>query len=530
MIDLFYYFRKKIIDPLSSLRVTERWLNSLSLKDEYQAHKHISDALNIFNSSTDPLTKERLQILMRLDEGSQLLQKNLCDIYLKKHASDPELEQKLWKCIFANFWHLAHGYQAFIRDYLDHPEQSEISKMIPLITVRAIHYLSGEIKWRYFHQEMVQPNMWKRLHKLYRLSELHGFSNEKVTIAGGSSESSCMMEYFRILMLDMLVPTSLQIEQIELVEQWLMRWAEVMHLDNHYAENRHTHFIDLSKPAGAGKIVPETEGEKLRFWDISPLLAEVTRSLRLQREGKQLDRIGIEGKYCDSACLDFMEQLSTLWMTDSAARVYPRELSDNKTVEVVCGISCVISMLDSHSSNSESCSLNALSAKWPIENESATGYGLIIHSDACSNAEVGRLIGVRDAESNGPWKIGAIRWVKNAESGKISLGVEKLSDSPRAVKIERLELAQLHSENLQEQAGIITADVKELRALFLPNVDNKGMASSLILPISEFTAGKIMDLHDKQLTYKIRFTEILENSEDWARIKFDILGRRSRAA
>jgi hypothetical protein len=63
-------------------------------------------------------------------------------------------------------------------------------------------------------------------------------------------------------------------------------------------------------------------------------------------------------------------------------------------------------------------------------------------------------------------------------------------------------------------------------ALFLPRVDEHGMASSLILPSNLFSAGKLLDLHDSSVIYRTRLTSVVEQNAEWAMARFDILGRR----
>jgi len=173
----------------------------------------IVNALNLFNSSTEPLNRERLKVLMRLDESCQGLQSSLCRQYLKNQKALKHAEQALWKEIFALYWHLAHGYQAFLREIVSNRGESELGDELPLITTRAMHYFGMEVKWRYFHQEAMAPNMWRRLHKMYRISESANFTGERVELADGTA-TTCGDEYLQILLLDLLTPTSLKLMEI----------------------------------------------------------------------------------------------------------------------------------------------------------------------------------------------------------------------------------------------------------------------------------------------------------------------------
>ena len=518
MINLLYFFRKKSADPASSLYETKRWISSLPLKDEYQAHRMVVNALNLFNSSTEPLNKERLQVLMRLDESSQSMQYSLCKRYFENREVRQNVEQVLWKEIYALYWHMAQGYQSFIRNYLDDLENCETRKELPLITARALHFCAMEIKWRYFHQEAVQPATWKRLHKLYRLSESHGFAQNKVKIGVDGSTSSCMSIYIRILMLDMLSPTSLQPAQIEQVEKWLLLWANTLTLVSSLDASKHSHCVDLANAAGACKLLPGMELDKPRFWDVQPFLDKLQEVVKALQEGRPTDRLGIEQGCQGKGCLELLEQTLNLWMRDVAARVYPRDSAEERMVDVLCGIEEILASLDGSAVAGKSETGNISSVAWPLKNESDYGYGLSLDASACSHATIGKLVGLRPVDDQGQWLICALRWVSSVAHGQVSMGLEKLSDAPRLVSIQPLETSQRQGAEAHQTSW---------KALFLPNVDAAGMASSLILPAAEYATNRLLDLQDQNLIYKIRLTVVLEKSDNWARVKFDILGRRS---
>ena len=519
MINLLYFFRKKMGDPASSLYATKRWISSLPLKDEYQAHRMVVNALNLFNLSTEPLNNERLQVLRRLDDSSQALQYGLCRRYFENREIRHSVEQTLWKGVYALYWHMTQGYQRFIRNYLDDLGNCSIRKELPWVTARALYYCGMEIKWRYFHQEAIQPAMWKRLHKLYRLSESHGFAEQKVKIDVDGNTSTCMSIYMRILMLDMLTPTSLQPAQIEQVERWLMRWSNTMRFDNKLVLKKHSHCVDMANAAGAYKILPDMALDKPRYWDVQPFLDKLEHVAQALREGKPTDRLGIGSGCQGKACLELLEQMSRLWTRDAVARVYPRDAAEERAVHVLCGIEQILDSLGGIELNANNDTRDAYPVSWPLTNESNHGYGISLDAAACSHAMIGKLVGLRFVD-DGQLLICALRWMSNVAQGQLSMGLEKLSDAPRIVTIQSLDTSQ------QQAAGV---NENPLSALFLPNVDVAGMASSLILPAVEFATSRLLDLYDQNLIYKIRLTVVLEQSDDWVRGKFDILGRRSSA-
>jgi len=176
MFDLRTLFRKKPSDFLSNVKAADEWLHTLRQEDEYEAQKQVIDALASFLKSQDPLTKERLKVLMHLDETSQVFQKKLGETYLHHQRELRRAEDALWKSMTTLYAQLAHSYQLFIHKIVAQRGKSEFSRYLPTIAARTLHYYAQGIKWNYFHQEPVQPVMWKRMHKYYLMCESSHFA------------------------------------------------------------------------------------------------------------------------------------------------------------------------------------------------------------------------------------------------------------------------------------------------------------------------------------------------------------------
>lgn len=509
-------FRRRVVDPATSLVATKRWISLLPLQDEYEAHHMIVSALNLFNSSTEPLNRERLSVLMRLDESCQGLQSSLCRQYLKNQQALRHAEQALWKEIFALYWHLAHGYQAFLREIVSNRGASDLGSDLPLITTRAMHYFGMEVKWRYFHQEGMEPNMWRRLHKLYRISESANFTQQRIELADGNI-TTCGDEYLQILLLDLLTPTSLKLTEIEVLDRMLNKWSKQVSLDRAVDAAYHTHLVDFSEGAGASRLAGAGEnGDKLRYLSVKGVLDNLSEVINGLRAGDLPEKHNLPFDCRLPKCLDLLEQASILWNRGAALRLLPRE-NERRPVEIICGLESLKARLMPGAETIEEISGNP--EYWALVNESDRGVGLKIDSPASESPSIGDLIGVRTLGGNDRWEMGAVRWLTATEEGRVSVGVEKLSYSPRLVELKTVE-------NPLIDPGMEMDTTPAVEALFLPRVDEHGMSSSLILPSNLFCAGRLLDLHDSSVIYRIRLTSVVEQNAEWAMARFDILGRR----
>jgi hypothetical protein len=134
---------------------------------------------------------------------------------------------------------------------------------------------------------------------------------------------------------------------------------------------------------------------------------------------------------------------------------------------------------------------------------------LTLESPVCSGAGAGKLLALRGPGAR--WRIAVIRGISGDAAGALAMDVEPLSDAPRRVRVV---------------AGSGANGGEE--ALFLPRVDRRGIASSLILPRPLAVIGALLDLLEGDSVYHIRLTAVLEMRGEWRHVKFDVLGRRAR--
>ena len=263
------------VDLATNSQATKRWITKLPVENQSEAQKMIVNALHHFQTSKQPLNRERLKVLLQLDQSNQPLQEVLTEKYFDLRKSFKEGEKALWKGVMTPHWLLGRAYYAFIKHHLANRVGSQIGPYLPLITSRALHYFRLEIKWNYFHQQPIQASMWSRVHKLYRLSEWGKFERDEIKLNDGGKRINCRDEYVKILLLDLLNPVNLQSAQIETIDQWMGDWDELVDLEKTWLSSIHTHCIDLSHGAGSSRVTSENNHEKLRFWNMAEPLSAI---------------------------------------------------------------------------------------------------------------------------------------------------------------------------------------------------------------------------------------------------------------
>ena len=461
-------------------------------QDEYPLHRMAADALRLFVASPEPLTDERFQLLLRLHGLGGATQDGLRQRYLAGGAFPQRVRERLWQAGVDFHRQLAEVYTAFARHYSGHRPGRAGAAGAELARAVGGALLSAKLesRWGYFRGVPMPPWRWRRLHRLYRLAEKRGFAEEYVII-GDNSATTCVDEYLQILALDVLTPSALPPAQTELLGLWLA---------HHCVGGR----LCRVRPAGAafpvhsGRSVDDgsVAGGKSRYWLPGLLLnalkvsAGEIHALGEDAQGvfAMAHRVWSQARAIDGGAgpgegggRGPASEVNTL--TTPATAVERPEFTPSTVPRPSCA----------RYSPSEPASL-------PADRPQAgkdPGNGL---------TAAGAKIVEMDREA------AALRWMREFQPGQAVVSIERLSHVPRPVW-------------LSGEAGRLPAAAQKVPALFLPQVDRQGMASSLVLPTRAYGCAGIYRLVDGPAVYRVRLTTLVESRPAWVRARFIVLGR-----
>ena len=506
MFNILALFGRKQASFLDNVKAVEPWLLELHHKDEVEAQKLIIEALTTFLEDQQRPSKDRLKVLMRIDETSQLFQKSLSDIYFHHRAELTRAEDVLWKSMTSLFTLFSRAYQLFIREVVEQRGKSEISRYLPTITARALRYYGQHIKWGYFHQEPVQPVMWKRLHKYYQMCEGSRFATLEVPL-NGKRLTTCSNEYLQILLLDMIKPMTLKPFQIEMVDHWLDHWAHLVTLEQMCDPGMHMHCVDISTGAGARKLLEDMHAPSLRCWGMADLYVQIRKSRNGLSEGDWSEHVELGEDCVVPDCIALLDYVARYWIRPEAARRLHRAPVEDKMMEMACGVGAIHRCLQS---TVEPGGHKVHFEHWEVLDESEGGYGLVEARHA-EKAQEGKLVLVKPSGNGEAWEIGVVRWKKDDESGLPALGIERLSDDPKQITLMSVEESGSHS----------------ISAIFLPKLYQRDIDSSLIIQTSDYCDGRLLDMHYRNHIFRIRLTEVIDSGEEWVRAHFARQGKQA---
>lgn len=554
---------KKSGDPFSSLKALTHWMESdLPLGDVYAAHDKVVKCLYEFNEKKEPLSKERLQILMHLDTHARDLQEMLSRQYLQNPRMSRELESRLWRAVHSYYWEVTRGYHAFVLDYINHPSGTKVKAFLPQITARAMHYFAMIFKWQYFRYEKINEKAWKRLHNLYRFAEYEEFEKEQLSLydVESLSKTSCAEIYLQALMLDGLNTGSLFPKQIEMVSGWLANWADSMHFEKIYDPAWHVFFVDMAVGRGARRVRKIQINDMSRYWGTSELLGRIATIRDALLIGEIPARMGLSEACRLPGCLEFLDDVARQWAssTQRVKRQFDR-IKVIKMLEVLHGMHPIfdqvkdeneVALRNVHKSTADPLSYDemvdvhlygfvtkrtqiklgtpgtpidpqhvAQHERWTMENESETGFGATIDYVADDWLRLGKLVGLKP-ERTGHWRIGVVRRLTKISDSQSYVGMEVLVPNPVAVI---LRAKQRHP------AGYVVGSIEPVDVLlpvvgiYAPKNDSNHLRNSLIIDPHEYASGRVFELTAAGKSYTIQFNEILEKGDDWLRVGFSVV-------
>jgi len=527
---MFGFFKRKKDDedPLSDLKTVSRWMQELPAGDIYSAQEQVVQSLIQFNHAGLGMSRERLQVLMHLDEHARDMQFSLCGQYLRNPRMSKVIESRLWTAIHAFYWEITRGYHAFLMDFVANPGGSKIQAAVPTITARAVRGFSDIFKWRYFRYEKVDEKLWLRFHNLYRISEFDGFQNNRFKLyPGDASPSSCTEEYVQSLLLSPLGAGSLTPKQIEMVDHWLDNWSEHTTLDTGYDTERHYYMVDTSKGQGLRHIRPGVNEPSFRYLATDKVLEHLRQIERALKSGAAPVTLGLGEEFRLPDGYDLLEYVANEWApaSERERRVSPRQPAHGRW-EVLRDLSSICNRMRGEGEiASGQTPRQTLSPeeildiklygfvtertkttyqqrsqeqrefpleRWPLNDRSDTGLGIVLQAEESDWVKVGKLLALR-MDPGDIWHLAIIRRLTRMDNNQRKVGLQTLNSYAQLVQLEQEQTHELGYSvedggygNNAPSMGLIFPELEQGNFVILePARYAHGRVYRMMLPASE---------------------------------------------
>lgn len=547
----FLPFGKGEDDPLTSLKSATRWAESLPVGDSFKAQQTVLAEIKRFNENLTDQSKNRLSVLMLLDEKAQDLQDTLVQQYLRNPRMSRAVESQLWHGIHSLYWEVARAYHTFVLDFARSAGKNQNEAQIPLITLRALRTFGLLLKWRAIRYLQPGEKLWLRLHNLYRVAENENFQQRKQKVyLQDDFESSCESTYLHILMLNLANSGTLYPRQLHLVDRWLCNWHPRLSLEKRLDIDHHSFVVDLSADHGPRRVRNPDTQKPLRFWGTTSLLQELERIQAELRDGKPPVQLGLTEDARTAESLDLLDHLKNQWsaLASREQRRAPRQTRKHM-VEVTHGLSRIIDQIKSTLSRPDSnpygqfipyeeaddiqiygfvtehtrerttymkkpsSSVLPDVERWIMQDESTLGYGAIVETRDKDWIRVGTLVAAKSIESQ-TWRLGVIRRLSRLNNESSSVGIETLPGQPSLVML----YDSVSSSGYTVDGFDNTGERLPLASIWLQTDDK---SASLVMDPAYFQTGKVLEVQGSPELQYLILGNPLERSEGWIRAEVE---------
>jgi hypothetical protein len=519
------------------------WLAALPLADSVQAAQQIYQALFTLNRMS--LEADDRLVLMELYRKPVAviaagLQPHFARLSLPLR---PRLKQ-LADFLRQLHMEMAHGYKHVLKAGLNERKPWESDAYL-LALERSIRYL-GEVLLRSYQVYMPSPpGVWKEMHGFFRYAEQHGQEHRLLAIDGLEEGTTVTRAYLQALLLGLCGPYQLPQNECHQVNAFLARWGQKAEIISAIQTvNPVGHFLidfDADHPAAPFprdvSLQPAPSLRALNAIELARVAHDFSK--RLQK-GESPRVLGLGFECVGAACVDSLKRMLRFWGL-AGRRQFSRRHSP-QPLSLCVGINAVHFFCDGQrpftppqasaaiperAAEPPDCfSLEAESqderpvtaplpelfrvdSRWQLRDESAGGLSLARNGEAGIPVRVGDVIGIQNPALN-QWRVGAVRWVKSADTQHVEMGVEMLAPQARPLAVR--------------PAG--TDVVPYCQALLLPPIEALRQPATLLVARGTCQAGEDIEIADSESPpRRVRVINVVERSSAFAQVVFADIAR-----
>ncbi|WP_035057482.1 hypothetical protein [Andreprevotia chitinilytica] len=481
-------------------------MQELPESDILQAQIEIVKALRQLNTNPKISLKERLKTVPYLDEKARTLQQYLVDVYqgkvMDEHIGPPHVLPTLLA-----FWsEMGDAYRITLKQ-AQQTSNKPLDKTLHLFILRGLIYFGQQAKWAWLRYMELDTKIWRNLNRLYLLAEQQGCAATPMQPYGDAEITEIRREYIQTQMLALANPEKMHQAQIDLVAQWLKRWASRIELEVQIKPNRQLFAINIAGSTPPKRLRRDMVGENWRYWTTEPLVQhihEVFEQISVSDAAPAAH--GLPEESTTPANLDLMQTLMSLWSRDSPAPVRKFERrSAKKSIHVVRGLDDVLQFLRGERLSHESAQRAAVDAgRWELENESAGGVGVVYQTSRDDKLHVGEILGLSGIGSH-PFTIGMVRRITKTPDSLVHIGIETLTQTPVVVELTPL------------------GSTRSFLGLYSPDATSNARGRFLVMPQAFFADNREFRLSAQGKTYRIRLSNPLEHTNTCALTRFAVL-------
>ncbi|MDI9244858.1 GTPase [Marinobacter sp. CHS3-4] len=518
------------------------WVNQLPMANIGEASRQLYHAIIELNQLFASHS-QRLQYLELIRPKIHFVCEELSRHYLGLSIALPEKQRKIANLSQALQLHCASGYKLCIMECMDNGGVDKNKKAIATAAHRAISELASTVLRSHQLYCPSPSRSWLECHRMFRFAlrnKLHGHSVDDDNLTQRRS-STVEDAYKRLLLLGCARPNQLRQSELALVYNLFETCTDQVEIGPE-APDDSLFVVNLERDSSPiyRSLLDHTPGHESLNFDTRNLSAEISEVLHARSHSSEADSplrlptsvsntllthlsqaLGILAKrnfnrIASQGTLEICVGLTATHYYVSGGKTFNQFVSGNNELatqdepdgnmflrksrqredawagahdagpsdELTQSADTPINFRnsigakpDSASSGSQPKSHHAL-----LINTSPGGYCVTWETSVPTSLQAGEVLGVRE-QSNHPWSIAVVRWIRQVRNQGTQIGIELLAPSAAPCGVRLIQKVGNSSEYL--------------RGLLLPEISVVNQAATLITPRLPFQSGsRISMLYD----------------------------------
>jgi len=539
--------------PLATQKSAAAWFRQLPAVDAIGRQQVVTRAIETACRSANAFTFEQIGAIEFLDAELANDRGRLISQYVEHAEGSAALANRIWQAAFEICQAFVAAYRSLLERALDHPADPRWSDALPRLFARLIHFHGTDAKLRVLKNEPWIPAKWMELHRLYARARELGVERSALPADPASASAprpTVEQEYVAVLLTHQLNTGTLVPREIDWASAQVHAWAERLALDAEpHAPGGFV--VDFAGRQGLVRRTGGASGAALRFLDTGPVIEQLDGAIAALRRLAAADPDGAGP--VSRQRIQILERLRPV-LSPVVPDAVPREprtgvaLSAQLRVglpqiylELAAGDvhdAAVDFATEGDAAVEPAAGIGSATAPrgvprgeelWRVVDRSGTGLRIAAPSALGQGLTLGMLVAVRE-RGEGGWLLGAVRRVARPGPERIEAGISILA--LRAIPVA------LHAKRqAREEMGFIVDGVdvstigERFDGLYVPppsRPDRPLGAKTLIIPTSEFGAGRNVVLITTRTVYTVALREPLERHPEWTWVAIDVVERKAR--
>ena len=519
--------------PFADARAAREWLKLLPLINTLQSRLELDEMFSQLNASQIDAV-ELLKTLEVLREAIHTTQKGLLPHYTGKPLPLLEHEAQRWSEAQALWAQLETAYARCWRAARE--GHTGLVEHHALIAERTLRYGAYVARGHLLIYRPVPAEIWQRLFMRYQLTEEAGLARHAVRDSLIELHGSSMPQSMLIHVLLLAASGARQLSSKQLL--WLDRCLEVLATRTTVSpqaaspHGKASLQIDLAAPAPALRASKPLTGASVREIDTLALAQVLTKRIKLLREGELPQRLGLGTELAPQAAEALLTDLYRRWCELPTDLPYRRQ-NTARQVPVEVALASLQRQLAHHMPPPPEDSLRldrrALEElqlfgqtsasirpaphrtedpeEWEILRETAQELLLARPNSSSTRIHLQQLIGI----ALGGQYLAAITRSLEESAGQHQISVRLLPGTPLPALARPTDLVRLGQRDYSE-------------ILLLPASPAMKSQASLLLPSGWYRPGRLLDIWDGTLLYRVRLVQALERGSNFDRVLYTPAG------